>query len=186
MAKLPVFIKFLFLFLASSTVLAFPNLVYQAIFLVIISAAVLSTKEKFKIFGRVSSILPIGIAIVTLQFLLNPAIATLDKLLFSGQVIMRLVNISLIVFYFVAAVSPSEIASFFLIFSKDISLLMTMTFYFIPLIYDEAGKITAAQKSRGLKSFKWNIFPLVAPLLHRVFTRAQSLSLSIVSRGYRH
>jgi len=61
---------------------------------------------------------------------------------------------------------------------------LTMTFYFIPIIFQESEQIILVQKSRGLKTFSWNIAPLIIPLLHRVFLRAELLALTIISRGY--
>jgi energy-coupling factor transporter transmembrane protein EcfT len=186
MDKLKTWIKISSLVIMSSVVLALHDIKIQTALFFVVLAAILFTKERKRILGRVLTIVPVGITIIILQLIFNPAPSVVTRITFSLQVFLRLLNISLLVFHFVSTTSPKDLVSAFSFMSQEMRLMMTMTFYFIPLIFEESGKIMAVQKSRGLKSFRFNMFPLVVPLLHRVFARAQALSLSIVSRGYDH
>ncbi len=186
MKELPALLKIVILIGSSTLVLASFNTTLLSVTLFLLLVAMFFTKSRKKIYPRLKALFPAGILIFILQLAFSPGVPLNDKLLFSYTVFSKLVVVSMMVLYFVSTTSPARIVSAFFFLSEDMRLMLTMTFYFIPLIFDEASQIMVVQKSRGLKSFSWNIMPLIVPLLHRVFTRAQSLSLAIVSRGYRH
>jgi energy-coupling factor transporter transmembrane protein EcfT len=101
---------------------------------------------------------------------------------------MRIILISLSVLLFLSKTSLYELTRAFDFLPKRWLLLLIMTCYFIPAILSESEKISIIQKSRGLKmsslSFFSNLAALIIPLLHRIFKRAETLSLAMVSRGY--
>ncbi len=186
MKEFPTLLKIILLVGLSSFFLTSFNLILLLSALILLLIAISSTRSRKKIYPRLKALIPAGILIFVLQIAFSPGVPLNDKLLFSLTVFSKLTVVSLLVLYFVSTTSPANIVSSFFFLNEDMRLMLTMTFYFIPLILDEASQIMAVQKSRGLKSFSWNLMPLIVPLLHRVFTRAQALSLTIISRGYRH
>jgi energy-coupling factor transporter transmembrane protein EcfT len=186
MKEFPALVKIILLIGLSSLILTSFNMELMIVVLAVLIVAISFTKSRKKIFPRLKALFPAGLLIFLLQLSFSPGVPLNDKLLFSFTVFSKLVVVSLMVLYFVSTTSPVRIVSAFFFLSENMRLMLTMTFYFIPIILDEAGRITVIQKSRGLKSFSWNIMPLVVPLLHRVFARAQALSLTLVSRGFEH
>lgn len=67
---------------------------------------------------------------------------------------------------------------------KSAKLLVTITFSFIPFLFEEQQKISYVQKSRGIKTNFFGSFFTVIPLVHRVMQRSQDLALSINMKGY--
>ncbi|ACL02088.1 cobalt transport protein [Desulfatibacillum aliphaticivorans] len=67
------------------------------------------------------------------------------------------------------------------------AMMLTLMMRFIPIILEEADSIKEAQRSRGLENRKnpvYRITRLVPPLMERTFTRAQDLTLALVSRNF--
>jgi len=184
MNKINTGFKFFLLIALSSIVLAFKNYLFLTSVLLAVLFISPFINVKNKLFSRLKLLIPTSILIFVFQILFNQSPTFLDKLAFSYLVFSKILIISVLVLYFVATTSLSSIISFLSFLPEDIKLMLTMTFYFIPLIFDEAKYISLVQKSRGLRNSSFNIAPLIVPLLHRVFVRAQALSLAIVSRGY--
>ncbi len=74
--------------------------------------------------------------------------------------------------------------------SEKFSVLIGITVRFIPILFEEAERIKAAQLSRGadfkgsLKSKLNSISAMVIPLFISVFRRAENLALAMEARGY--
>lgn len=75
--------------------------------------------------------------------------------------------------------------------SHAVAMMMTIALRFIPTLYDEAQKITTAQKARGadftsggLVSRTRALLPLLIPLTVGAFARADELAEAMESRGY--
>ncbi len=74
---------------------------------------------------------------------------------------------------------------------EDFSLMMMLTIRFIPILLREADHIIKAQTARGIDFESGNFFqrvrnlvPLLTPLFHNVFKRADDLALALLVRGY--
>jgi len=73
----------------------------------------------------------------------------------------------------------------------EIALLIMLAIRFIPLLFEEADRIIKAQKARGvdietggvLKKMR-SLVPVLVPLLHSVFRRADDLAVALTLRGY--
>lgn len=73
----------------------------------------------------------------------------------------------------------------------EIALLVMLAIRFIPLLFDETDRIIKAQKARGvdiesggpIKKIR-SLIPILVPLLHGVFRRADDLAVALTLRGY--
>jgi len=73
----------------------------------------------------------------------------------------------------------------------EIALLIMLAIRFIPLLFEEADRIIKAQKARGVDIETGGVFkkmrslvPVLVPLLHSVFRRADDLAVALTLRGY--
>ena len=177
-------IKITFLIVSTLTILSLKNYLVLTGILFFLLLAFMLISPKLSVFNRLKMFIPLGFFILILQIVFNQRQSLFYGFLSTYIIWVRLVTISLVIFYFMAITSPLEIILAFWFFPQKIKLLLTMTFYFIPIIFQESEQIILIQKSRGLKNFFWNITPLIIPLLHRVFIRAELLALTIISRSY--
>ncbi|MCH3921229.1 energy-coupling factor transporter transmembrane component T family protein [Limosilactobacillus sp.] len=74
---------------------------------------------------------------------------------------------------------------------NQLTLMLSIALRFIPTIMDEAGKITNAQRSRGMNFHQGNLFqrvkhlvPVLIPLFVNSFKRAEDLATAMEARGY--
>ncbi len=73
----------------------------------------------------------------------------------------------------------------------EIALMVMLAIRFIPILFDETDRIIKAQKARGvdietgsvLKKIR-SLVPVIVPLLHGVFRRADDLAVALTLRGY--
>ncbi len=147
MKELPALLKIVILIGSSTLVLASFNTTLLSVTLFLLLVAMFFTKSRKKIYPRLKALFPAGILIFILQLAFSPGVPLNDKLLFSYTVFSKLVVVSMMVLYFVSTTSPARIVSAFFFLSEDMRLMLTMTFYFIPLIFDEAFQIMVVQKS---------------------------------------
>ena len=137
---------------------------------------------------RLKIIIPIALFVMLFQIIFNTSQPFLDRVILGYVASIRIIIISLSVLLFLTITSISEIMLLFDFLPRKILLTFMMTCYFIPGVLNEAEKIKAVQKSRGLKTSRWivtsNIASIIVPLLHRVFQRAETLSMAILSRGF--
>ena len=143
---------------------------------------------KYSVLGRLKAIIPICIVILLSQIIFYPSAPFMQRFLFGFISSMRIIIVSLSVFVFLAKTALSDIVSVFRFLPKDWLLLLTITCYLIPTTLSEIENIRLVQKSRVVYKNPWhvvqNIAALFVPLLHRVFRRAEVISLAIVARGY--
>jgi len=73
----------------------------------------------------------------------------------------------------------------------EISLLVMLAIRFIPILFEETDRIIKAQKARGVDLETRGILrkvralvPILVPLLHGVFRRADDLAIALTLRGY--
>ncbi|HOJ14478.1 MAG TPA: energy-coupling factor transporter transmembrane component T [Deltaproteobacteria bacterium] len=76
--------------------------------------------------------------------------------------------------------------------TEEIALAVMLAIRFIPLLFEEADRITRAQKARGVDLESGNVFrrtramvSVVVPLMHGAFRRAEDLAVALTLRGYR-
>jgi len=177
-------LKIIFLITFTIATLNIKNYLFLTRLLFILFIFLWLTPSRKLVFSRLKILLPVAIMIFVLQIIFNQSQSLIWRIEFAYFVFIRIAIVSLAVLFFITVVSTSEIILAFWFLPKNIKLVLTMTFYFIPTIFKETGQIILVQKSRGLKTFSWNIAPLIVPLLHRIFIRAEALSLAIISRGY--
>jgi energy-coupling factor transport system permease protein len=73
----------------------------------------------------------------------------------------------------------------------EIALLVMLAIRFIPILFEETDRILKAQKARGVDiESGWilrkvrSLVPILVPLLHGVFRRADDLAVALTLRGY--
>ena len=75
---------------------------------------------------------------------------------------------------------------------EDFSLMTMLAIKFIPILLGETNRIIKAQSARGVDFESGNIFPagprifvpILTPLFHSVFKRADDLAIALMARGY--
>lgn len=138
-----------------------------------------------QVIKRMNKIIPLGVIIVCIQIITNPSPHIYDRISYGIFVFARILFASMLIFSIMSTTSASEIMKALSFAPQTIQLLLTLLFYFIPIVFDESDKITLAQLSRGANSKSLLHLPsLLVPLLNRVFQRSQTLSLALISRGY--
>jgi energy-coupling factor transporter transmembrane protein EcfT len=187
MKKSITILKLLLLLLVNFFVFTTRNpFVFTGLFLLMILILV---PTKYSLLSRLKAIIPICIIILLSQIIFFPDGSLETRFLFGYIAAIRIVVISLSVFVFLAITPLSEIVSIFSFLPKDWLLMLLITCYLIPATLTEAEHIRLVQKSRTVYKNRWNVIQNVAalfvPLLHRIFKRAEIISLTIVSRGYR-
>ncbi len=89
---------------------------------------------------------------------------------------------------FEALISPLKIFRFP---SEEVSLMISISLRFVPVLFEEAERIMKAQMSRGAEFNKGSIvkraksfLPLLLPLLLNALSRADRLAIAMESRGF--
>jgi energy-coupling factor transport system permease protein len=74
---------------------------------------------------------------------------------------------------------------------EDFSLMMMLAIKFIPILLGETNRVIKAQSARGVDFESGgffhrakNIVPILTPLFHGVFKRADDLAIALMARGY--
>lgn len=186
MKKIITFIKLLALLLFNFIIFQINNPPELTIILAIFLALLFPLNPS--LVKRLQTILPVAIMIILFQLLFNSSVTVHERFFLGYIAAIRLITISLSVLLFLTLTSMSEIVRLFSFLPRNAVLVIMMTCYFIPGVLNESEKIKAVQKSRGMKSNNihiiTNLASLLIPLLHRVFQRAETLSMTILSRGY--
>ncbi len=127
---------------------------------------------------------------------------SLDGLLAGLRIVLKLMYVTLLSESLSSALSESELrdAIGVLIFplgflgipTGDLSMIITLSLRFIPLLKEECDSIIYAARARGASVrgkgiFRRSreLFPLVIPIFIAVFRRADELSLSMESKGWK-
>ena len=150
----------------------------------LLALLVLFSPYKSKLLPRLYPLSLTTSFIVLFQLVFNQQAAVAERLILGFSAGLRVFCLSLIVFYYTAVTSLQQIINSFDFLPSQTKLLLTITFSLIPAIFREAKIISITQTSRGFKIKKLNIFPLIIPLLHRTFKRAEQLSLVLSTKGY--
>ncbi|HWY78872.1 MAG TPA: energy-coupling factor transporter transmembrane component T [Candidatus Sulfotelmatobacter sp.] len=179
-------IKILTLLLFNYFIFSIENSVLLTSILIIFIIVGMPTHYLF--IKRLKTILPVAIMIILFQIIFNTSVPISTRILLGYLAAIRLTTISLSVLLFLTSTSITELVQIFNFLPKKILLLIIMTCYFIPGILYEGEKIKAVQKSRGMHihhlSIVTNLASLLVPLIHRIFQRAEILSMTILARGY--
>lgn len=153
--------------------------------LIFVSYFINSYRESIK---RIQAFAILGILIFIFQLIFNHTELIIEKIFLSLRVVFQLAAISESVFIVMKLVSPLEIVKSLNFLPKTLQILLSMTFYFIPMLMKEYETIRAIQSVRGLglTLFSRVFFPIfvVIPLLHRVFQRTETITYTVLSRGY--
>ncbi|OGG03700.1 hypothetical protein A2W14_03975 [Candidatus Gottesmanbacteria bacterium RBG_16_37_8] len=164
------------------------NLLFILSILLILSLWVLFISGLSKLKVRLYPLLFIALAIIIFNLLFNSAIDLSSRLVNGITTSLKIMAISLMVFLYTEVTAPSQIIKGLFFLPYNLRLALTMTFSLIPILLDEIKIIKIIQQSRGYKKKLFNpihnILPVVIPLLHRTFIRAEQISLTIYSRGY--
>ena len=182
MKKIITIFKIISLIFFSSVIFYIKNEIILTVLFILLLIILRIVPTKRPILERLKLLIPIGLLIFLFQIVFNQSLTLPERFLFGYLVFLRIVLVSLLVLLFTSLTSPKEIVSAFSFLPQQFQLLLMITFYLIPLIFDEWEKILLVQKSRGLG--KGNFIPVLIPLLHRIFQRAETLALTVVSRGY--
>jgi energy-coupling factor transport system permease protein len=74
---------------------------------------------------------------------------------------------------------------------EDFSMMTLLAIKFIPILFSETNRIIRAQSARGVDFESGNFFrraknivPILTPLFHSVFKRADELAIALMARGY--
>ncbi|HEX8965359.1 MAG TPA: energy-coupling factor transporter transmembrane component T [Patescibacteria group bacterium] len=141
---------------------------------------------KAQIKKRLLAIIPIGIAIIIFQLIFYIWAPFTERFLFGFIAAAKIIIISLSVLTFLSYTSLFALIKLFDFLPEDIMLILMITAYLIPTILSEAEKIQIVQKSRNIKTNSFSsLAAIIIPLLHRVFQRAETISLTILARGYK-
>jgi len=137
---------------------------------------------------RVKLLILVGISIVIFQLCFNFQLSITQRLLLGVINAEKIMAISLLVLLYSATTSFSELMALFSFLPKRISLMLTLAFNLLTVMINEMQKIVLVQSSRGLnvKSFnpKKSMIPVIIPLLHRSFVRAERLAMVLHTRGW--
>lgn len=134
---------------------------------------------------RLFAIIPVGITIIIFEIIFYTSVSLQERFLYGFIAGIKIILISLSVLTFLSYTSLFALIKLFDFLPQDTLLILLITAYLIPTIFSEAEKINIVQKSRNIKTNSFSSLPaIVVPLLHRVFQRAETISLTILSRGY--
>ena len=192
----------------------FPQL--PIVFLLLVITARLSGQSLFSLLRGTGPVLPFLVLIALIQMFLIPRdtlgdpIMSLGRfemhredLIFTAMIFGRFFCLFLLFTLFTTVTTVSEISHGAEIlfrpiarkraFSHDLSLLITITFRFIPILAMEAEHITKAQASRGGSFGTWKMglvkkirlyIPLLIPLFIAALERAEILVEAMEARCY--
>lgn len=189
--KIYISLKMLALVISSTLVLCVkPWPVMLSIFILVTGCTLVCNflkpdKNYYRIFR---SLIVVGFMIVVFNLILNSTSGYLARLLHGAIAAEKILSLGLLVFAFTATTSVNNIISVFAFLPQRVQLVLTITFGLIPALIEETHKIILVQSARGVKlrgvNFVKNIFPIIIPLLHRSFQRAEHLAILLCVRGY--
>jgi len=84
-------------------------------------------------------------------------------------------------FIFTTRVKEIEQALLFFRMPSDMVFMLVVAIGAVPLLQQKAKRVMIAQASRGGRD---QIFSLIIPMLHSIFTRAKKLAISVETRGF--
>ena len=158
------------------------------IFLLVFLWLVISIPHSPALKSRFLSLIIIGSFIILFNLIFNSRLYIPQRLVVGTINAQKIITISLLVFIFTQTTSFSQIASIFSFLPRKLQLMLTITLSFIPILFEEYHQIRIIQAGRGQNHNSFNpfisFFPIIIPLLHRTFIRADQIALSLPARGY--
>jgi len=112
---------------------------------------------------------------------------TREGLAFGAISSVFLINMIAVAMIFVYTTKPSKMvdALSWLRAPPPLSFSFALALQFIPVFYREVKEVRLAQSARGARlTSAMSVFPLIVPVIHRAFTRARELSISLDTRGF--
>lgn len=165
--------KLIFLLILSFLVILQKNIYFLAVFLTLLLILLSFHARRRELFSRLKPLFLISALVILFQ------LRHLDTAFLAA---LRIMTLSLLVFYYTTTTSVSRIIASFAFLPHSWQLMLTITLSLIPVIFSEAKKISLIQKSRGYQNK--NPLPVIIPLLHRTLNRAEQIGLVIETRGY--
>ena len=189
--------KYIFLASVVTGALAIRGWVWILFFILLEMIPVLVSRYSLRKLGTgILKILPWLVILGVIQYLISP------DWLYPVVFIMRFVALYIPLSIFIFVTAHTEImygmedflipVRFLGVPVRDVSLVTGIVFRFIPLLYDEAARITTARiirgagakRKRGLLGAIQSMTSLFVPLVLRTLTRADRLSQAITARYY--
>ena len=156
-------------------------LILMIIFIIVI-------RSRNNLSERVSPLISIFFLILIFQIVFNTSLDLFSRIGKGFIAGLKILNLSLLVFFFTATTPLSRIGSVFSFLPKSMRLMLTITLSLIPVVFEEAKKITIAQNSRGYNTRQLNpirsIMHVLIPLIHRILRRSEQIAMVLESRGY--
>lgn len=183
MQKLYTVLKLTMLFSLTSILLIAKNwqLIGIICLAIIISIIIFQAKKVF--LQRIFPLLIIALFTVLFQLIFNVNNNYLARIILGIITATKIISISLLVFLFTTVTSMNSIVELFSFLPYEYKLVLIVTFGIFPIIMQELWSIKIIQNSRGLNTRSWNLyktfFPLIIPLLHRSFQRAERIAVRI-------
>lgn len=159
-----------------------------SIFLVLTITTIFFLKTNKHLGQRIYALVFISICIVLFQLLFNFQADLTTRLTLGIINAEKIMALSLLVLVYSATTSFSELIELFSFLPKNISLMFTLAFSLMAVMTDEVRKIALVQNARGLNTKSLNpkksIVPLIIPLLHRSFMRAERIAVVLHAKEY--
>ncbi len=183
---------------------------YLILFIFVSSLVVLSKSEFSSVMRSLKPILFLLVFTAIFQVFFTPGAVlfqwhflkiTKDGLKLATYISIRLILLSLFTFIltsttsnieltngFEAVISPLKVFRFP---AEEVSLMISISLRFVPVLFEEADRIMKAQMSRGAEFNKGSLInraksflPLLLPLLINALNRADKLAVAMEARGY--
>lgn len=187
-ARLTEFTKIILVVLISSFLVVNRNVWILAVFSILISLILILFDGLASFIVRLKPLLFISVLIVVFNLLFNNGLVFYDRFGSGVYTAIKIISLSLLVFFYTVTTSPARIINGLFFLPKSLKIAFTMTFSLIPILIEEYKTIVFVQQSRGFRrkiiSPLHNILPVVVPLLHRTFKRAEQLAIVMFTRGY--
>ncbi len=159
-----------------------------SIFLALTITTIFFLKTNKHLGQRIYALIFISICIVLFQLLFNFQVDLTMRLILGIVNAEKIMALSLLVLIYSATTSFSELSALFAFLPSNISLMLTLAFSLLVVMTDEIKKIALVQSARGLNTKSLNpkksIVPLIIPLLHRSFMRAEKIAVVLQAKGY--
>lgn len=136
---------------------------------------------------RILPLIFIALLIIIFQVLFNTTEPYIVRIALGAIAAAKITSVSLLVFLFTASTSINSIMFLCNIFPRNLRLILTITFGIIPAVMEETRNIKLIQSARGLHTKSFNPYksflPIIIPVLHRSFQRAERIAILLETRG---
>lgn len=183
-------ISIVILFFLSTVILFVRQTEILFIFSLTIMSVGLYLDRRHKLEDRIRPLFLVSALIILFQVIFNNALSIPSRLNQGLIASFKIFSLSMLVFILTTITSIKQIIDALSFIPRNIRLMIIITFSMIPAIFEESRKIMTVQNARGHNTKSINVIksfiPFIIPLLHRTLKRAEHLSLSLESRGYRN